>query len=194
MVTCFYATLDRFKKITYSVLPKPPDKNLSSAIGNQTARYLGVSVYENGLEKDRSHGKHFSADQAYYYGQKWQCVEFVKRFYDQALNHRMPNVWGHARDFYDAALRPGALNAKRNLLQYQNNGSTAPQVNDILVFSDTQYGHLAVITEVAAKHVRVVQQNIIGMPFQDFEMQHENGLFRIHAPRIPDGWLRLPAS
>ncbi len=172
--------------------PNPFEKNVSSAIGTETARYLNVPVYENGLEKDRSHGKHFSADQAYYYGQKWQCVEFVKRFYDQALDHRMPNVWGHARDFYDASLQPGALNAKRNLLQYQNNGSTAPKINDILVFSDTVYGHLAIITQVTANRVSAIQQNIIGMPLQNFEIRQEDDRFRIQKPRVADGWLRIP--
>ena len=62
--------------------------------------YRGVPVYDNGLLYFRNHGKNYSKD-GYYFGQKWQCVEFVKRFYYQAKNHRMPDVMGHAKSFFD---------------------------------------------------------------------------------------------
>jgi len=172
-------------------VPDPTDNFQLSQIGTETGRHLDIAVFENGSDKDRSHGKHFSLDQAYYYGQKWQCVEFVKRFYDQALNHRMPHVWGHARDYFDASLDSGKLNVKRDLLQIRNDGSAAPEVNDILVFSDSRYGHLAIVTAIYTDAVQVIQQNIIGMPFQNFNLQRKNGRFYIDQPRIPDGWLRL---
>ena len=175
-------------------MPYPSDNSNFSQVGTEAARYLDIPVFENGSHKDRSHGKHFSLDQTYYYGQKWQCVEFVKRFYDQALNHRMPHVWGHARDFFDASLSSGKLNQKRNLLQFRNDTSMAPKINDILVFSDSRYGHLAIVTAVYHDAVLVIQQNIAGMPLQNFHLRQKNGRFLIDRPRIPDGWLRLAVS
>ncbi len=160
-------------------------------IGAETLTYRGVPIHENGTDTDHSHGKHFSPDEAYYYGQKWQCVEYVKRFYDQALNHRMPHVWGHAKDYFDNTLAPGQLNTKRNLIQFKNRGGIAPEVDDIVVFSDTRFGHLAIITAVLPNAVEVVQQNIAGKPRQTFRLKRHNGLFHIDRPRLPDGWLRL---
>ena len=162
-------------------------------IGTITFEYRGIPVYENGIEKDQSYGKHFSHDGNYYYGQKWQCVEFIKRYYDRALNHRMPHVWGHAKDFFDATLEPGQLNRKRNLIQFENGGRTPPEINDILVFSDTRYGHLAIVSAVDSDTVEVVQQNITGKPRQTYRLKRTAG-FYIDKPRVPDGWLRLPNS
>jgi surface antigen len=127
----------------------------------------------------------------YYYGQKWQCVEYAKRFYDQVLNHRMPNAWGHAKDFFDEAVEQGGLNSRRGLIQFRNRGDTSPAVHDILVFSDTLHGHLAIISDVSENAVEVVQQNIVWKPRETFGLTKSNGTFVVHSPRIPNGWLRI---
>src|SRR5258708_40197260 len=62
-------------------------------IGRLLDSYQGVGVYDNGVLFWKAYGKHYSED-GYYYGQKWQCVEFVKRFYFEAKQHRMPDVFG----------------------------------------------------------------------------------------------------
>ena len=36
----------------------------------------------------------------YNLGLRWQCVEFVKRFYLKFFNHKMPDSYGHAKDFF----------------------------------------------------------------------------------------------
>ncbi len=162
----------------------------SGTIGSVIDHYCGVPVFENGFEKDRSHGRHFSSDE-YYYGQKWQCVEFVKRFYFLVLNHKMPDVWGHAKNFFDSRVEHGAVNLRRNLIQYRCGGNAKPAINDIIVFSDTLYGHVAIVTDVFDDCIRVIQQNIAGNPRQEFQMKEYNGLYYVYAPRIPDGWLRV---
>lgn len=68
-----------------------PRKNLK--IGDTLDLFNRVVVYYNGDNYTHSQGKNYSED-GYYYGQKGQCVEFVKRFYYEAIKHRMPNVWG----------------------------------------------------------------------------------------------------
>ena len=159
-------------------------------VGSKTHRYFDVSVYENGIDQDRSHGRHFRSTDDYYYGQKWQCVEFVKRFYAEAMNHRMPHPWGHARDFFDTDLKQGQLNPRRGLIQYRNGGNQCPEIHDILVFSDTKHGHLAIVAGVYESTIEMVQQNIPGKPVETFFLQRTDMLFFIHSPRQPDGWLR----
>ena len=155
-------------------------------------RHHGVTVYHNGALKDLSHGRHYS-DDGYYYGQKWQCVEWVKRYYDQGLGHRMPNVWGHARDYFDTRIAHGERNPQRDLQQYYNGGDEPPRVDDIVIFSDTTYGHVAIVVAVGRTELDVIQQNILGQPRQTFALQREADRFSITEPRIADGWLRIAA-
>ncbi|MGR9106032.1 MAG: CHAP domain-containing protein [Gammaproteobacteria bacterium] len=161
------------------------------AIGTEVHCYLGIPVFENGADKNLSHGLNFSEDNGYYYGQKWQCVEYVKRFYDRVLNHRMPHVWGHAKDYFDDALDQGGLNTRRGLVQFQNGGNFRPQIHDILVFGDTFHGHLAIVSKVTDHTVEVVQQNIAGKPLECFRLTRSRDTFLVDAPRTPKGWLRL---
>jgi surface antigen len=149
--------------------------------------YKGVAVYDNGALAFKSHGRHYSKS-GYYWGQKWQCVEFVKRFYDQAKQHQMPDVWGHAKDFFDRSVPHGGVNQKRALLQFRNREKEMPQADDLLVF-DGGYGHVAIVTEVGSNYVEVVQQNIYGKPRQRFEVVATNGVVAV-GPRHLLGWLR----
>ncbi|HSI82770.1 MAG: CHAP domain-containing protein [Candidatus Methylacidiphilales bacterium] len=122
--------------------------------------YKGVAVYDNGPEMLKSHGRHYSWS-GYYYGQKWQCVEYIKRFYFDALGHRMPDVMGHARDFFDNNTAQGEVNPKRDLLQYRNGDKVPPQADDLVVSQLIAggYGHVAIITKVEGTKVEVIQQN-----------------------------------
>lgn len=158
-------------------------------IGKEVDSYLGVPVYYNGPIYEKSYGKHYSSD-GYYYGQKWQCVEFIKRFYHDALDHKMPEVYGHARDFFNLTLPHGAYNAERDLYQYYNGQEEKPEVNDILVFQDSTYGHVAVITKVEEEYIEVIQQNIYGKPREKFDIVEKNGQYSIGSQKKqPVGWL-----
>lgn len=149
--------------------------------------YKGVAVYDNGPLVSKSHGRNYSAS-GYYYGQKWQCVEFVKRFYDVAKGHQMPDVWGHAKDFFDPMVAQGGVNARRGLVQFQNGGDVAPAVDDLVVF-DGVYGHVAIVSRVDSNVVEVVQQNIYGRPRALLEVTETNGEFVVR-PKNVLGWLR----
>jgi len=161
----------------------------TSQIGLERDSYRGVAVYENGFLFFRGHGKNHAAD-GYYYGQKWQCVEYIKRFYKVALNHKMPFAWGHARDYFDTELADGSLNKKRGLVQFKNGSTVAPKVDDILVFQDSQYGHVGIISEVTGNTVVIVQQNIFGKPRQTFQLSKKESGYFIATPRLAAGWLR----
>ncbi len=162
-------------------------------VGRPLDAYRGVTVFDNGLLFFRGRGRHVSPE-GYYLGQKWQCVEYIKRFYFEVARHRMPDPMGHARDFFDPAVTHGALNPRRGMLQFRNGGEVAPLPGDLLVFRDTTYGHVAIVTAETTNSIEVIQQNIFGRTRQRFELQHEAGRVWITSPREPAGWLRLPAA
>lgn len=158
-------------------------------IGREIDSYKGVPVFYNGMEYTNSYGKNFSKD-GYYYGQKWQCVEYIKRFYYDAKGHKMPEVYGNAKDFFDDNIPQGELNKKRNLYQYRNGGNVKPEQDDLIVFNDTKYGHVAIITEVKDDYIEVIQQNIYGKPRARYNIKYVEGNWFVGTDRKPAGWLR----
>ena len=163
----------------------------SFRVGKVIDSYRSVNVYDNGLLYFRSHGKHYGPD-GYYYGQKWQCVEFIKRFYCDAKRHKMPDGMGHAKSFFDTSLSDGGLNSRRGLVQYRNGSTHCPQPDDLVVFTDTKYGHVAIVTQVAPGSVEIVQQNILAGPRRRLSLVVSNGQYFVTSPRVPAGWLRAP--
>lgn len=161
-----------------------------SKIGKEIDNYKEVSVYYNGIIYTQSHGQYYS-DSGYYYGYKWQCVEYIKRFFYQAKNHEMPDLFGNAKDFFDPSLEQGQINTSRGLVQYKNGGNIPPKPDDLLVFNDTKYGHVAIITEVTETYVEVIQQNVLGKTRDRLPLSVENGVFLVGSKRKPAGWLRL---
>ncbi|MGN2920302.1 hypothetical protein ACTFQ5_16360 [Aliivibrio fischeri] len=67
------------------------------------------------------------AADGYNLGLKYQCVEFVKRYYYEYFNHKMPDTYGHAKDFFNPDLPDGNLNKQRNLIQYKNGSLNPPK-------------------------------------------------------------------
>jgi len=121
--------------------------------------YEGVKIYSNIGQK----GRHLAKD-GYNYGLKWQCVEFVKRYYYDKLNHKMPNTYGHAKDFFNKQLKDSSLNKDRGLYQYRNNGINKPIKGDLIVFDGTEYnpyGHVAIVDRMTPFGVIIYQQNSI---------------------------------
>lgn len=184
----------KFKTILYSIFftvlvglayyfttkPEPGDKIDTF---NQVDVYCNASM--NHVE-----GRHVK--KGYNLGLKWQCVEFVKRYYYQHYNHKMPNTYGHAKDFFDNRLKDGALNTDRGLHQYKNPSKTKPKVGDLLVFDAHQfnkYGHVAIISKVSDNKIEVIQQNKIPTR-QTYNLTVNQGKFKIENERLL-GWLRL---
>lgn len=159
-------------------------------VGAEIDNYKGVAVYYNGKSNENNYGDNYSAD-GYYYGEKWQCVEFVKRFYYEVKAHRMPDVFGNAKEYYDPAVPQGKLNHRRGLVQYRNGGNISPQVDDLLVFTGSRYGHAAIISSIGADNIEIVQQNAPGYSRQilPFTVQQEHYYIGTLNNK-PAGWLR----
>ena len=181
-----------------AVIPPAPASNLetdqpSLAFGDVVDELNGVAIYYNGAVST-TQGRH-SASDGYNFGLRYQCVEFVKRYYYQQLGHRMPDTWGHAKSFYDPAIPHGQINPRRNLRQYQNGGSERPKVDDLLVFGPTQwnrYGHVAIVSRVTDHGVEIVQQNPgpHGASRISLALVDTEGNWKLGSDRIL-GWLRM---
>lgn len=155
--------------------------------------FQGVPVYYNG-DIDHVGGRHVSAD-GYNYGLKWQCVEFVKRYYADHLGHRMPVVTGNAKDIFDRTLPDASYNEARALVQYANPSLKKPQVDDILVFDGhlgNRYGHVAIITQVTDDAIEIIQQNAgPDTPTREWLPLHKEGKRYEVARKRVLGWLRV---
>ncbi len=160
----------------------------AGAVGQILDSHRGIPVYENGPEIAVSHGQSRGRGGAYY-GKKWQCVEYVKRFYAEVLGHQMPDGWGHAKSFFDEAVPDGGCNRTRGLVQFENGSTTPPRPDDILVFNEGSLGHVAIVTAVGVDSVDVIQQNVPGSTRERFELRDEGGHFWIRSPYRPAGWL-----
>ncbi len=172
-------------------LAVPDDSAYEGAPAGQVVDlWRQVPVRANGNDYLVSHGRHFHPD-GYYYGQMWQCVEYAKRYYKEALNHEMPDVMGHAADFFDPELPHGQINPARNLIQYINGGDEPPQPDDLIVWAYDQYGHIAVVTQVTDSEVEVIQQNVKNGTRMRLKLtRHQNQFTVGNTQSPPAGWLR----
>lgn len=168
--------------------------NFAHSIGEPLDSLDGVAVYYNG-GVNQTHGRSTSPD-GYNIGIRYQCVEFVKRYYLEVYGHRLPDAYGHAKDFFDPAVADGALNHARGLLQWRNGGSQRPQKGDLLVWKPSDwnpYGHVAIVAAVHSSEITVIQQNPgpLGSARIQIALENVAGRYRLADDRLL-GWLRMP--
>lgn len=160
-------------------------------IGKKIDSFNNVSVYYNGNPKNVN-GRNLTKD-GYNLGLNYQCVEFVKRYYYEYLNHKMPNSYGHAKDFYDRETLDGELNNSRNLIQFNNPSFSKPKVNDILVLDKSifnKFGHVSIVSKVYENSIEVVQQNVFLNSREDYDLIFIDGKWKVDNERILC-WLRM---
>lgn len=134
--------------------------NANHNVGDVIDSHNEIPVYYNG-STDTNLGRNKSKD-GYNYGLKYQCVEFVKRYYYDHLNHKMPNTFDHAKDFFNSEIKDGEINQERNLFQYQNGSQSKPAVDDIVVYDASYFnpfGHVAIVSHVLEDEIVAIQQN-----------------------------------
>lgn len=172
------------------------NSNPQHTVGEQLDEFNGVAVYYNGGVNHVA-SRNISQD-GYNLGLEYQCVEFVKRYYYQQLQHKMPDSYGHAKDFYNPKLSDGQLNLARDLLQFSNPSHSKPQVNDIVIFAPSlfnRFGHVAIVSAVSDTHIEWIQQN--AGPFsptrERIGLQYEHNQYYLDNQRIV-GWLRKEAA
>jgi hypothetical protein len=162
----------------------------AATVGDVVDSWRGIPVRANGIPYNRSHGRHVGPD-GYYYGRKWQCVEFVKRFYYDRHAHVFPDGMGHAKSFFDPDIPHGSLNPTRGLIQFINGYGEAPRVDDLLVWTEGTYGHVAVVSKAGGHFIEVVQQNVKEGSRMRLHLAPEGEGYRISGWGVPAGFLRL---
>jgi len=175
------------------VLSRKYSLNTSYEVGQAIDSLHGVKVYYNGSVR-HVEGRNLTPDN-YNLGQKYQCVEFVKRYYYQRLHHKMPDPSGDAKDFYENGLSDGERNTKRNLIQFNNGSATCPDTSDLLVFGPSlfnPFGHVAIVSDVTGLELELIQQNPgpFGKSRVRIGIRSENGRWYLAESRVL-GWLRL---
>jgi hypothetical protein len=183
LLAVIYASYRGVKKIN----PNP-----KFTVGQKLDSLNGVYVYYNG-GVDNVEDRNLTAD-GYNLGLKYQCVEFAKRYYYEYYHHKMPDSYGHAKDFFDPLVKDGAMNKKRKLLQFINAGGARPRVGDLLIFdghSANPYGHVAIVSAVYEKEIELIQQNPgpFASPRARLGLSFVNGVYTIESGRLL-GWLR----
>lgn len=161
-------------------------------VGAEIDHLNGVAVFYNG-GVGHSSGRNITTD-GYNLGLKYQCVEFVKRYYYEYLHHKMPDAYGNAKQFFDPTLPDGARNLNRDLIQYRNGCRSKPCPDDLLVFGPSllnRYGHVAIVSKVTDSIVEIVQQNPgpFGSSREILSLRYQEGCWWYHNKRIL-GWLR----
>jgi hypothetical protein len=147
----------------------------------------GVQVHYNGTDFSAYVGEGPT-------GYQWQCVELMRRYYNQVYNY--PTSWGTpfvkqvawgAYQFFDEDFHPSRMQS------YANGSPTKPQKGDILVFDATRNnsaGHVAIVKSVSNNRVIFVQQNYLDLGEDSLPIDSRN---RINSEgRYGDvrGWLR----
>ena len=165
-------------------------------VGQAIDSLNGVPVFYNG-EVAHVSGRNVAQD-GYNLGLQYQCVEFVKRYYYAHLDHRMPDSYGHAKEFFDARLKDGQVSAARALTQHTNPSRTKPRADDLLIYRATReepYGHVAIIAEVIGDSIEIIQQNPgPNEPAKErYSIAFSEGRWYIGNERI-QGWLRKEDS
>ncbi|MCD6066830.1 MAG: domain containing protein [Bacteroidetes bacterium] len=134
--------------------------NPEYTVGQKIDSLNGVYIYYNGGVGNIEE-RNTSPD-GYNIGLKYQCVEFVKRYYYEFYKHKMPDSYGNAKDFFDPSLKDGRINKARNLFQFTNPSDSFPRVGDLIIMDGhpgNPYGHVAIISRVEEKGIEIIQQN-----------------------------------
>lgn len=164
---------------------------MSYTWGDKVDSLNGVYVYYN---DNVSTVKGRNVVDGYNIGLKYQCVEFVKRYYFEHYNHRMPDSYGHAKDFFQSGIADGNYSKRRDLYQYTNPSKSKPQVGDLLVYGPValnKFGHVSIVSKVDKNKIEIIQQNpgAYGDSRQKFSLTQTDGKWRIEHSQIV-GWLR----
>jgi hypothetical protein len=166
--------------------------NHNPKVGTVLDVYNGVPIYYNGYFKN-TNGRSITKD-GYNLGLKWQCIEFVKRYYYERYDHKMPYSYGHAKSFFNKELPDEALNADRNMIQFKNTRRHKPKVDDLVIYGPSKsnpFGHIGIIAEISDNKIILVQQNMGTKTRQELILAEYEGIYTIADFNIL-GWLRIP--
>lgn len=154
----------------------------------------GIPIYAPVAQSCGTKDEH-RAEDGYLFGNKWISTEFVRRYYYQVHNFKMPDDLASAKSFFDPAIQQGAINPKPGLIQFQNGLDEIPMAGDLMVFLEGECGHIGVVTEVSENCVVIAQQNAEEEKTREtLKLHHADGGWKVEGSRSPAAWLRLPQT
>ncbi|GGR51612.1 hypothetical protein GCM10008959_11110 [Deinococcus seoulensis] len=165
----------------------------------------GVKAYYNdgvqSSEESASGNRNYSKDgNKYEYGLKWQCVEFVRRYYYDSLGVEFAPRSGNAEDYFDKNTPNGNVNTQRKLTQFKIGSTEKPKYQDLIIFGPNPFssvGHVAIVSSASDDNFTIAQQNV-GTKFTDtIGLEHSSvagkKIYKIsqsHSYLNVMGWLR----
>jgi len=159
----------------------------SKSYEDYVGSFNGVNSYSNGSTSNVSNNYNYST--GINTGMKWQCVEYVNRYYYVIYNQNIRVAGHNANDYFNNATQHG-------LDAHLNNGTAKPQVGDLLCSNGGGYGHVAIVREVGSNYINVIHQNWSNSSSDNSKTISLNGnivsAFGTNYPVI--GWLRSPNS
>jgi len=159
----------------------------SDPFGTRTGSFNDVATYSNGSTNYASY--QYNYVDGTNTGMKWQCVEYVQRYYFSIYSLDLNPYMGDANSFY-------ANGASAGLNVYENGGSQPPQVGDILCSNGGTYGHVAIVREVNTSNIKVIQQNWSNSSSDNSFLLNRNGntISSFSSTYPIAGWLRKPET
>jgi glutathionylspermidine amidase/synthetase len=149
----------------------------------------GVAIYHNPKkEKETYHvAKKTETYDGIRYGIKYQCVEFVRRYYIKKFHSTFPEV-DNAYELFDLKYATDLqTNKKVRLRAIPNSIQNIPEPGDMIIwkpegrYRDT--GHVAIMKEI-------VNRSIVTIVEQNGKTHNGQRNIQIHHPGIL-GWMRL---
>jgi surface antigen len=142
----------------------------------------GVPGYFNGLQVGADYGSNFASNETYL-GLKWQCVEYIRRYYFKVFGIYL-KFTGNAKMWKIAGVADGARApaSKHGLLQYNylDGFSVKPQRGDIIVWTAGDFGHVAIVGTATDDVISLAQQNVNKVIFRsDVELQKSGDRWKI---------------
>jgi len=133
------------------------EPTLAASWGTNLGIFNNTTVYSNGSTGTVCSGSNcrsmFNGQDV---GLKWQCVEFVNRYYltNYGINPRNLAGGAHANGFWAESYA-----ARLGMTRYANGGTVAPQTGDMILSLGGTFGHIAIVRSISGNQVRVAQQN-----------------------------------
>nr|AEQ30090.1 trypanothione synthetase [Leishmania donovani] len=164
----------------------------------------GVPAYSN------KHDHYFSGERSIedniFFGFKYQCVEFARRWLLVRKGLVLPDVNWACHIFQLKEVRDAATTESFAVLPVRNGTKTKPEADALLVYPSTDanpVGHVGAITEVGDDYVCVADQNYRFHKWESsyaykLKLDHRDGIWTIiddidaDEIEIPLGWLTFP--
>ena len=126
-----------------------------------------------------------------YAGEKWECVEFVRRFLMITRGITFDEI-DHAYDIFNLPYFQTLDGVKIPIVILRNDGKNKPQTGDILVWSkdvdDRRHGHVAIVVETKESgDVLIAEQN---WENEEWGGHNHSRVIQLNEPSLL-GWIKI---